>query len=211
MRQPYPVVLLLVLAALAGCGRSVPPVPLNARGQPAHAAPERPWLAKGRIAIAFVSWRASAQVIIRGEPDGRARLAVVGDEGLLLLDVSVDPAQPGDGWYRIESVVEPVKEAAPHLARIALHAFGLPVEQRRWEDDILVGATRFGDRIYGGDPILLRLVEGQGLTLELEDWRPFDGELAPWSVRALGPLGLTMTIILSEIRHLASPVEGKPR
>jgi hypothetical protein len=191
---------IVVAGLLAACGRDVPPVPPEARDQQPQGAPTRTWLGKGRITVDVLGRRLSARGIVRSLPDGQSRMAILSDEGLLLLDLRTIPPTADGTWYVVESRVDAVKDAEPHLARLLLHAIGHPVEgPHAWDDGVLVAPTRWGDRLYGGDPVMLHRVEGDGLDLLIGDWRPLpDGSLVPHSMRLQGPLGLDVHLHLTE-------------
>lgn len=194
--------LALIALCLLGCSPRVPDVPHSARSQPPRAAPTKAWFGQGRMELVVPGRRISCTALVRGLGDGRARLALMSDEGLQLVDLTTT----SDG-YEVTQAIEEVKQALPHLGRLARHAFALPPETRAWEGGLLVAKSGEDTRWYGGDPLLLRAVEGPGLDLVLEDYRPLGGEMLAHEARAEGPLGITLRIRLDpeQVRLLPDP------
>ncbi|MBA3710040.1 MAG: hypothetical protein H0W83_14620 [Planctomycetes bacterium] len=201
--------LLIVLAA--GCGVRVPEIPSSARAQTPRAAPAVPWFAPGRMELVLPGKRVSCTAYVRGLGNGQARLVLLSDEGLQLLDL-----QSTDDGYQVIQAIDDLKKAVPHLGRLLRQAFALPPEKRRWEDDRIAAASGGSTRWYGGDPVLLRAIEGDGLDIAIEDYQPLGGELLAHEARATAPFGITMRIHLGDARLLpptpAVPAEpAEPR
>ncbi len=184
--------LLIALVVLTACGPRVAPVPESARGQTPRMAPTSPWQGRGRLELVAPGKRISCGAIVRGLGDGSARVAFISDEGLLLADLSLKPGS----WEAITAIAD-LKDALPHLGRLAAQAFAAaPTEERQWQDDAIAAKAGKQVRWYGGDPVLLRAVTGGGLDLLLEDWRMVGTELVPCEVRGEGPFGITIRIRL---------------
>jgi hypothetical protein len=189
MRQ---LTLLFFLTVMVGCGVRVPEVPESARTQTPRGAPTSPWVGKGRLEVVAPGKRMSGSVIIRGLGDASVRAAFISDEGLLLADVSAR-----DGVYTVNKSIADMERALPHLGRLVAHAYGQITEsERQWKGGHLIGTHRDTVRWYGGDPILLRAVTGDGLDLLIEDYRWLGMELVPYEARAEGPFGITIRLRL---------------
>ncbi len=200
---------LLLAASLAAvsCGVRVPQVPPAARGQVPHAAPTGPWFAQGRMELVLPGKRVSCTALVRGLGDGRARLALMSDEGLQLADLT----STADG-YEVNQALDDLKKALPALGRMLRQAYALPAEQghRQWCNGRLAGLSGKDTRWFGGDPVLLRSVQGDGLDIAIEDYRPLSastpgsGELLAREVRANGPFGITIRIHLGQAKVMES-------
>ena len=78
--------------------------------------------------------------------------------------------------------------------------------ERTWENDRLRATAGDAVRWYGGDPILLRAIEGGGLDVLIEDWRPLGAQWLPHEARAEGPFGITIRLHVTEANvSAASP------
>ncbi len=177
---------------VAGCGVRVPVVPESARMQTPRAAPTIKWIGKGRLEVVAPGKRMSGSAIVRGLGDGSVRAAFISDEGLLLADVSAR-----DGEYTVNKSITDMERALPHLGRLVAHAYGHITEsERQWNGGHLLGKHLDTVRWYGGDPILLRAVTGDGLDLLIEDYRWLGMELVPYEARAEGPFGITIRLRL---------------
>lgn len=200
--------LLTALALLTACGPRVAPVPEAARGQIPRTAPTAPWQGRGRLELVAPGKRISCGTIVRGLGDGSARIVFLSDEGLLLADLSLKP-----GAWEVITAIPDLKDALPHLGRLAAQAFAAaPMEERQWQDDTI--AAKAGDQVrwYGGDPVLLRAVTGGGLDLLLEDWRMLGTDLVPCEVRGEGPFGITIRIHLDPLSlKMGSTGASSPR
>jgi hypothetical protein len=134
----------------------------------------------------------SGSVIVRGLGDGSVRAAFLSDEGLLLVDFTAR-----DGSYSPHKVIKDMEQALPHLGRLVAHAYGTVNETERiWEDGRLLATHKDTVRWYGGDPVLLRAVTGDGLDVLVEDYRLLGYELLAHEVRAEGPFGITIRLRL---------------
>jgi hypothetical protein len=146
--------------------------------------------------------RLSGTAILRSLGDGAVRAAFLSDEGLLLADLTAK-----DGAWTVARSVADMERALPHLGRLVAQAYArIDDHERTWDDDRLRAQAGDTVRWYGGDPVLLRAVEGGGLDLLLEDWRMFGTDLLPYEARAEGPFGITIRLRLTEV----TPGANKP-
>ncbi len=195
MRRLILLALMLSAIAASGCGPRVAPVPDAARGQTPRAAPTTAWIGKGRLEVVAPGRRVSGTAILRSLGDGAVRAAFLSDEGLLLADLTAR-----DGTWSVTRSIPDLERALPHLGRLVAQAYAAVAEgEPTWDDDRLRIQTGDALRWYGGDPILLRAVEGGGLDLLVEDWRPLAIGLFPHEARAEGPFGITIRLRLTEV------------
>lgn len=190
------VLLIVAWVLVAGCSPRVPEVPESARGQTPRAAPLTPWVGKGRLEVVAPGKRLSGTAILRSLGDGSVRAAFLSDEGLLLVDLTAK-----DGTWSVTKSVADMERALPHLGRLVAQGYASieDTKERTWEDDRLRAPAGDALRWYGGDPVLLRAVEGGGLDLLVEDWRMVGTNLIPHEARAEGPFGITIRLRLSQI------------
>lgn len=182
----------MISVIVSGCGVRVPVVPEIAREQTPRAAPIQAWVGKGRLEVVAPGKRLSGSVIIRGLGDGAVRAAFLSDEGLLLADFTAQ-----NGNYTVHKVITDMEQALPHLGRIVAHAYGTITEsERTWDDGRLRAKFDNIIRWYGGDPILLRAITGDGLDVVIEDYRFLGNELLAHEARAEGPFGITIRLRL---------------
>nr|MBA3936709.1 hypothetical protein [Planctomycetota bacterium] len=145
--------------------------------------------------------RISCTAIVRALGTGTVRAAFLSDEGIELVEV-----EGGPGVATVTKAIPDMVTAAPHLARLIAQAYGgAPIEVRTWDGDVLVGRAGGEQRWYGGDPVLLRAVTGDGLDLVIEDWRQLGGELLAYEARAEGPFGLTIRVHLTSVDMRSAP------
>jgi len=187
-----------VVLFLSACvPRDVPPVPAASRDQQASGGgPRVAWRGEGRLEIARPGLRQSVAVWLRvtpGAQGGEVRAALVGDGGVQLADLAL-----ADGSVVVHQVVGDLRERAALLATVIGQAYGaFPGEARTWQDDRLRGGSAGVTRWYGGDPLLLRRVEGIDWPLVLADYRLVGGRLIAHEVRAEGPFGSEIRLRLT--------------
>jgi hypothetical protein len=170
-------------------------VPAAARHQTPRAAPLTPWVGKGRLEVVAPGRRLSGTAILRSLGDGAVRGAFLSDEGVLLADLTAR-----DGAWTVHRHVVDMERALPHLGRLVAQGYArVDDATRAWDDDRLRATAGDAVRWYGGDPVLLRAVEGGGLDLLVEDWRSVDATLVPYEARAEGPFGITIRLHLAEV------------
>lgn len=191
------VVVIIAVLCLAGCSPRVPSVPESARGQTPRAAPTTPWVGKGRLEVVAPGKRLSGTAILRSLGDGSVRAAFLSDEGLLLADLTAK-----DGTWTVTKSVADMERALPHLGRLVAQAFARvdDAATRTWDDDRLRADAGDTIRWYGGDPVLLRAVEGGGLDMLVEDWRMVGTDLIPHEARAEGPFGITIRLRMNDVQ-----------
>ena len=124
------------------------------------------------------------------------RATFLSDEGLLLADLTAR-----DGTWTVAKSVADMERALPHLGRLVAQGYARVDDStaRTWDDGRLCAQAGDAVRWYGGDPILLRAVEGGGLDLLIEDWRMVGIELIPHEARAEGPFGITIRLRVTEV------------
>jgi hypothetical protein len=145
---------------------------------------------------------------LRREPGMRLHYALVADGGVSLAQGAL-PRQPGEA-----PVVHP--DLAGHLddlERMLAEGFlTAPPTDAPWNGAVRReevrrdtgsipgrGSALVATRWYGGDPVLLRRVEGGGWPLELSDYRPTPAGLMAHVVRADGPFGAEITVRLDSV------------
>ncbi len=193
--MPRGVFVLLLCLAVVGCSPRVPEVPASARGQTPRASALTAWVGKGRLEVVAPGKRLSGTAILRSLGDGAVRAAFLSDEGILLADLTAR-----DGTWTVTRSVADMERALPHLGRLVAQAYARVADATRtWDDDRLCAEVGDAIRWYGGDPVLLRAVEGGGLDLLVEDWRMVGAELIPHEARAEGPFGITIRLRLNDI------------
>jgi hypothetical protein len=187
---------------LSACSPRVPEVPAAARGQTPRAAPITPWIAKGRLEVVAPGKRLSGTAIVRSLGDGAVRAAFLSDEGILLTDLTAK-----NGSWTVTRSIPDMERALPHLGRLIAQAYAQVADnERTWENDRLRATAGDAVRWYGGDPILLRAIEGGGLDVLIEDWRPLGAQWLPHEARAEGPFGITIRLHVTEANvSAASP------
>jgi hypothetical protein len=201
-------VLIFFCVFLIACAPRVPPIPDSAREQIPWTTPQTPWMGKGRLEIVTPGKRISGSALIRGLGNGDMRAAFLSDEGLLLCDVSTH-----DGHYTVHKSIPDIERALPQLGKLIALSYGsLTNTETSWDGAILIHERAPIKRWYGGDPILLRAVTGDGLDIMIENYRPFAGAYLPHEIRAEGPFGITIRLHVQEARMIpadkTSP--GKP-
>lgn len=186
---------------VSGCASRGSPIPLLAREQvPASGSPAAAgeWVARdGRLTLVGGGRRISARVALQHRADGRVRLGVITDEGIILADVIVDGEAVTVQALRPE--ITPTLEILAHVVR---QTWVTPHDTPRLVGDVMVGqwSGLWGDseRIYAGDPVLLRSVSGAGPKVFIEDYRVEPQGLIAHAVRAEG-LGYTLQMTIAQI------------
>ena len=190
--------LLVALLLVVACSPRVPVAPRSARGQDPHAAAAGEWRGRGRLEIHAFGQRFSAGCLLRAQGGG-ARAVFLGDEGLMLADLEVSPA--GVTVHRAVDALRPRVDALAAL----IAPYARLEEQRAWRRGVLHARTAQDARRYGGDPLLLRRIDGRGWPLSVGDYAPGAGGLIPRLVAAHGPLGIGLRLRLTEVGPLTPP------
>ncbi len=192
-------VVVVIALALTSCGGRGPEIPPFARAQIPHAAPDTRWFGEGRLELVAPGKRLSCTALVRGLGHGQARLALVSDEGVLLADLTAGPA-----GCTVNQKLAAMDRAIPLLERMLRQAWTAhDGDKPTPSHDRLAMTDGLDTRWYGGDPVLLRAVEGDGLDLDIGDWRLFGDTLLPWAVTGHATLGIvTVTIHLNKVRPL---------
>lgn len=186
--------------SLTGCGSGVAPAGF-ARDQPLRGGSvDVAWQDRAaRCTVVTPLTRISCRAVIRRLPGGSVRVALIADEGILLADLTCD------------GTTTTVTKAIPDLASTAAR-LGWFVHQA-WGQAHTVVNPQWGDghwrtaaassvapdaqRLYGGDPLLLRRVEAQSADINVGDYRPWgSGLLAHRS--EMSALGFSVTMMLGD-------------
>jgi hypothetical protein len=187
------------LGLLVGCADRGPEIPDTARDQVPQGAPDRRWFGEGRLELKAPGKRLSCTALVRGLGHGRARMALVTDEGVQLADLTAGP----DGCT-VNQKLEVMDRALPILEFLLRQAWTAHGDDHPQANDHRLQVIDAEDtRWYGGDPVLLRAVEGPGMDLVISDWRPFGEKLLPYAAVAHTGFGLvTVTVHLNRVRAL---------
>jgi hypothetical protein len=182
----------VIMLLLCGCGIRVPPVPALARQQVPRGAPQQAWRGQGRLEITYPGTRLSLDCRLRAPGDGSVRYVLLSDAGILLADVTVS-AQA----QTINQAVPDVKPRLDLISRLFGQAYArYPTEPARWKSERLVIANGKAKRWHGGDPILLRRIEGGGWPIAIGDYRPLGEEFLGHEVVAEGSWGSRVSFTL---------------
>ncbi len=188
--------------SLSSCGTAVAPAGF-AREQPLRGGSmDGPWHdSAARCTVVTSFTRISCRAVIRRLPGGSVRLALLADEGILLADLTCDGTTT-----TITHVVPALQSTAPRLGWFVHQAWGeTPMTgQRQWLDgnwrtsapSALAPAAQ---RLYGGDPLLLRLVEAQSVSILVGDYRLWGTGLLAYRSE-LSALGISVTMMLGDPR-----------
>lgn len=188
--RPLLACLLLVCAA---CGARVPPIPAGARGQePAHAAPAAPWSGRGRIEVSAGSRHFSGDLLIRARGDSLA-VVLLADGGVEVLSGRVHAT--GQDLVTCREDLSDHGEAILAIAAAWLH----PTGEATWEGETRRRRTEGRSYRYGGDPVLLRRVEGTPWPVQVEDYRAAAGTWVAHRLIGEGPYGVRIVLRLSEV------------
>ena len=182
--------IVLALCVTAGCATRVPAAGDARRQTPQTGSPDQPFVAFGRCTVTTPTLRLSCRAVVRRLPGGEIRLALLADEGVLLLDLTrtatgttVHLGQPG------------LREHAELISRTLFAWMTLPTTNGRWEDDRWVLTSPDGQYWCGGDPLLLRRIAGNGPDLDIGDYRQVHGGLLAHLSRLSSPtLALTLAL-----------------
>lgn len=176
---------------MLGCGPRVPPIPDTARDQhPRDGAPSEPWRGHGRLEVTAPGRRLSGDLHVRVRGD-QVLVAILADGGVRLLEgtVTVDGADVG-------SVVDDLRPHAPGI--LALAGAWLPLSgTAAWHGNHRIRRHADQRRHYGGDPVLLRRIDGTPWPVRIEDYRPFAGDgLLAHALTGEGPFGVRIRLRL---------------
>lgn len=190
---------------LTGCGAGVAPAGF-ARDQPLRGGSvDATWQDRAARCIVVTAFtRISCRAVIRRLPGGTVRVALVADEGILLADLSCDGTTT-----TVTKVIPDLASTAARLGWLVHQTWGLqqPVDlktagQPQWHDGHWRTAAPSptapeAQRLYGGDPLLLRRIEAHSVDINIGDYRPWgSGLLAHRS--DMSALGFTVTMMLGE-------------
>lgn len=191
----------VVALLLLGCGARIAPIPAAAREQtPRDGAPPGPWRGHGRLEVTAPGRVISGDLHVRVRGD-HVLVAIIADGGVRLLDgtVTVDAVHVGNV----------VDDLAPHAPGIlALASAWLPLSgDAAWHGDHRIRRHAEQRRHYGGDPVLLRRIDGTPWPVRIEDYRPFAGDgLLAHALTGEGPFGVRLRLrLLDASRDAAEP------
>lgn len=191
---------LVLLAALAGCA-TVAPAGLARSQRPADGSPACAWQdGQARVVVEAPHRRLSCRAAVRRNAVGTLRLALLADEGPLLIDVEMV-----DGRARVLHAATGLDEVAPRIGAAAWQVWGGTLSQAgAWYGEVLQVEDGRRIRRYGGDPLLLRRSDGPDGAVEVGDYRPWCGALLAHVVRLSGT-GYSIEIRLGQ--PVKPPVE----
>ena len=187
---------IVAVALLGGCSPRVPIAPTAARAQDPHACATGPWRARGRAELAGFGRRISVEFVLRAD-DGGARAVFLSDDGVLLADLAI-----GAAGLTVHRIVPALRPRAVYLAALVAPYARLPEPRRSWVRGVLRAETAHDVRRYGGDPLLLRRIDGPGWPVTVADHAAVAGGLVPRLVVAEGPLGAELRLRLVELAPL---------
>jgi hypothetical protein len=185
--------LVMVLAGLIACGSRVAPIPQAARMQvPAEGGPTWAWRASGRLELDAHGRRLSADVHLRCRPDQAILIAIIADGGITLLSGSVT-----DDDITIANCVEDLRPHAQAILALA-DAYRSSAVESNWvgeHREARIGKVR---RAYGGDPVLLRRIDGHDWPIRIEDYRRVDDAWIAHALIGEAPWGVAVSIRLRD-------------
>ncbi len=185
------IVWVVMALLIVGCGARIPPIPDAAREQvPRDGAPTGAWRGHGRLEVTAPGRRLSGDLHVRVRGD-QVLVVILADGGVRLLEgtVTVDQAEVGN-------VVDDLRPHAPGI--LALAAAWLPLSgTATWHGDHLIRHHADQRRHYGGDPVLLRRIDGTPWPVRIEDYRTFAGDgLLAHALTGEGPFGVRIRLRL---------------
>lgn len=164
---------------------------------------------------------------LRRERGTTLHYALIADGGISLAEGQIPRAlgevtviEPGPNGLSVAHLIPPKvhPDVIDHIAtfeRLFTEAYqaGPPLDstwdgdrrrQDRRETSSTPGAAGaiISTRWYGGDPVLLRFVEGGGWPLEISDYRLTPVGLMAHHLRAAGPLGAELTLHIDVVESL---------
>lgn len=152
-----------------------------------------------RCTVVTTFTRMSCRAVIRRLPGGSVRMALLADEGILLADLTSDGTTT-----TITNAVPDLVSIAPRLGWFVCQVWGEPPmtgkpawRDGHWRTSVPSLLAPEAQRVYGGDPLLLRRVEAQSLSILVGDYRPWGtGLLAHRS--ELSALGFSVSMTLGD-------------
>lgn len=124
---------------------------------------------------------------------GTLRYALIADGGISLAEGALPRVSP-------PKVQADIATHIPALERLLAEAYLIgPPTNSVWAGSIRRQDDQQRIRWYGGDPVLLRWVEGGGWPLEFSDYRLTHVGLIAHQVRADGPWGAELSVRLDRV------------
>lgn len=185
---------------LSGCGSAVAPAGF-ARDQPLRGGSvDTKWHDRAaRCTVVTAATRISCRAVIRRLPGGSVRLALLADEGILLADLTCDGATT-----KVTTVVPDLESTAARLGWFVHQSWGTSAMEGdpqwldgHWRVSVNSSLAPDAQRLYGGDPLLLRQIESQSVTIRIGDYRPWGMGLLAYRSE-LSALGISVTIVLDD-------------
>lgn len=192
--------------SLTGCGSGVAPAGF-ARDQPLRGGSvDVAWQDRAaRCTVVTAFTRISCRAMIRRLPGGSVRVALIADEGVLLADLTSDGTTT-----TVTKAIPDLASTAARLGWFVHQAWGeqhtagqlQAVGQPQWHDGhwrTAAPSTTAPDaqRLYGGDPLLLRRIEAQSADLNVGDYRPWGNGLLAYR-SDMSALGFSVTLMLGD-------------
>ena len=188
--RPLLACLLLVCTA---CGDRVPGIPEGARGQePADAAPTPPWSGRGRVEVRAGSRHFSGDLLVRARGESLA-VVLLADGGVEVLSGRVHATS--QDLVACREDLRDHGEAILAIAAAWLH----PAADAVWEGETRCRRAEERSYRYGGDPVLLRRVEGTPWPVQVEDYRAAAGTWVAHRLVGEGPYGVRVVLRLIEV------------
>ncbi len=170
------------------------PLLLSALMQMPRGAPSSPWFGQGHIDLTDGSVRLTGTAVLRGMGHNTLRLELLDEHGVEQLDAQMNDAGSVDGAFTIHAANADLRPLLPHLLWLIAQAYTTPMEDRVATSDRVIGRSTNAERVYAGDPLLLRQARGDGMTLNVGDYRLIGDELIAHTLHASGALTLTLTL-----------------
>ena len=191
---------------LTGCGSGVAPAGF-ARDQPLRGGSvDATWQDRAaRCTVVTALTRISCRAVIRRLPGGSVRVALLADEGILLADLTCDGTTT-----TVTKAIPDLVSTAARLGWFIHQAWGekLLVDQPQtagqpewhnghWRISAPSSVAPDAQRLYGGDPLLLRRIEAQSADINVGDYRPWGGRLLAHR-SDMSALGFSVTLVLGD-------------
>ena len=198
-----------VLAVLGGggCAGTIPAVPPGARSQPPTAGgPGKPWIARdGTFELTAGGVQVAAAATVRRLENGQVRLGLNAADGRVLADLQT--TADGIQADQLDAALQPM---AKLLGLVLRQTWGTPSDEPKWVDGWVIGRWQEAERVYGGDPLLLRRVSAAGVDLAVEDYRWEVVGLVAHEAR-VAAAGVTLRLVLGPVGPLVPmPVQPRP-
>jgi hypothetical protein len=200
-----------VLLVLTGCGTAVPPAGWARDQAPVAGSPAGAWrTSQGRCVVVTPFTRLSCRLLVRHAGPADLRLTLLADEGPVLLDGSVVNGMP-----TIHGGHPDLLPRGTTILSLAHAAWGpLPTGEPVWHHGHWLLHDPHRVIHLGGDPLLPRLVEQDGLEFSIGDYRSMPTGLLAHRA-SLQVTGFEITLVLGTdteeiLRDAASSRKSPP-